>query len=647
MSSQSLDPLLVDMERSVQLLREQGWCVIADVVPETDVDAIRATVIDEEQRQTAVREGWVRTSIGSPDLSRNQKLSKAENIIPKIGQRSSFLLDPRYMGVLRSVLGGYVRVTSDFGIVTFPGNEREFWHADWPHNQTVAAHIPEPYGTTLMHLGSLVMLTDFTIDNGGTIVLPGSHLFERNPTGAGDETYAGAEHYAEQQVTGKAGSILIYDSRLWHSIAPNRTARPRVALAIRFAPWWLNLEVRRPGSIQAKSIENMAVGRPTPVPTLSRLEYEALPPAVRPLYEHWIDGNRDLPLPRASLTSSGLPPSQDTVLDPAPVDDSLLFDLRHLQYALPMTQLAIDFGLFQFLERQSAGLAAITQFLGCTTRAAEAMLAVEASLGLLEALEDGRYCLSEEARTYLLPASPFYRAVLLGDSDQMLQRLKIAFRPDHDAISPLAGETERLDEGELSDFVERMDALARPVAISLAKNSLWSTTRRLLDVGGGAGAFCIAIAQRHPEISCTLLERGPVCRIAAEQVARSGLSGRIKMFDRNMLSDPFPKGHDAILFSNIFHNWDAQTCLLLAKKAFESLDPRGVLVLHEVLLHERKDGPLGAACFSVAMLLSHRGKQYTYDELRDIVVQAGFQDCRAEPTLGRYHIVYATKPSLS
>lgn len=643
MSLQSLDPITVETGRSVELLREQGWCVIEDVVPETDVIAIRDIIISEERRQTADRLGWTRTSIGSPDLSRNQKLSKAQNIIPKVGQRSSFLLDHRYMAVLRSVLGGYVRVTSDFGIVTFPGNEREFWHADWPHNQTVAAHIPEPYGTTLMHLGSLVMLTDFTSENGGTIVLPGSHLFERNPTGSGNESYASTAQRSEQQVTGKAGSVLVYDSRLWHSIAPNRTASPRVALAIRFAPWWLNLEVRRPGSIEAKLIETMAVGRPTPVPTLSRLEYEALPVAVRPLYEHWLDGRTDLPLPKARVSSAGPTTPQNA----APMDDSLLFDLRHMQYALPMTQLALNLGLFEFLDRKPADLAAITGFLGCTTRAAEAMLAVEASLGLLEVLEHGRYCLSEQARTYLVRTSPFYRAVLLSYGDQTLQRLKVAFEPDHDAISPLAGELDDVDESELRDFVNRMDVLARPAVISLAKNNVWSNTRRLLDIGGGAGAACIAIAQTHPDIACTLLDRGPVCKIAAERIAQADLSERIKTLDRNMLSEPLPEGHDAILFSNIFHNWDAQTCLLLAEKAFAAIEPGGIVVLHEVLLNERKDGPLGAACFSVAMLLSHRGKQYTLDELRDILVQAGFQDCRAEPTLGRYHIIYATKPSLS
>jgi acetylserotonin N-methyltransferase len=83
---------------------------------------------------------------------------------------------------------------------------------------------------------------------------------------------------------------------------------------------------------------------------------------------------------------------------------------------------------------------------------------------------------------------------------------------------------------------------------------------------------------------------------------------------------------------------------MLARKAYAALDPGGTIALHEVLLHERKDGPLGAACFSTAMLLSQRGKQYTLPELRGILASAGFEDCRAEPALGRYHLVCAVRP---
>ncbi|MBV6325088.1 methyltransferase [Duganella violaceipulchra] len=618
------------------LIRQQGWCVLPKLLSEEDVIAIRAIVLSEERRQTREREGWTRTSIGSADPARNRLLSKAENIVPRIGPHASFLCDPRYMGVLQGLLGGYVRVSSDFGIVTFPGNEREFWHADWPYNQTVAAHLPIPYGDTILHLGSLVMLTDFTLENGATLVVPGSHAWGRNPTAAECLADASAVHADEQQVTGGAGSVLIYDTRLWHSIAENHSAAPRVALAIRFAPWWLNLEVRRPGSVQARLVEQAMPGRPTPIPTLSRLDFEAMLPAVRPLYAHWLDERADLPLVPPAPQSAGA------------VDDALLFDLRHARLALPMTQLALERGLFDNLARAPAGALAVAEFLGCSARAAEAMLAVVAALGLLEAGDDGRFSLAPQARHYMLPESPYFRPALLDREDDTLGLLRLAFAPGHDAITPLASDAiGPAQHAGLRDVTLRMDALARPAAPVLAERAPFAGRRRLLDVGGGGGAMCLAIAARHPGLSCTLLDREPVCAIAAERIASSGQEGRIRTLARDMLREPLPEGQDAILFANIFHNWDPATCSALARKAFDALEPGGVVVLYEVLLNPRKDGPLAAACFSVTMLLSHRGKQYTFAELEAMLGHCGFIECRAEPVFGRYHMICATKPEFA
>lgn len=641
MTAQASPPTAPDVRQFVAAFRRQGWCVLEDVVPADDAIAIRAIVLEEERRQAPQQQGWVRTSIGSADAARNRKLSKAHTIMPKLGQRASFLLETRYQAVLRSLLGDYLRVSSDFGIVTFPGNEREFWHADWPYNQTVAAHIPEPYGTTLMHVGSLLMLTDFTCENGGTLVLPGSHLAERNPTALRDEGAAGAQHSREVQISGRAGSVLIYDARLWHSVAENRTDSPRVALAVRFAPWWLNLEVRRPGSLQAKRVESAAAGRPTPVPLLARHEYEALPREVRPLYEHWVDEDVGPAFGRGRAAGEARGALE---AGPDPCDDALLFDLRQLRYALPMTQLAAELGLFDFLAAKSADVAEVARFLDCSERAAEVMLSVETSLGLLIVQDEGRYGLGDQARTYLVSGSPFHRPSLLARSDPLFERVAASFRRGHDATSPLAGDVDGLTEGEVRDFVDRMDALARPAAVTLARSRVWSRTRRLLDVAGGAGAFCTALAEHWPEVRCTLLERAPVAAIATRRIAQRQLCDRIAVVGGNMLTEELPRGHDAVLFSNVFHNWDPATNLSLARKAFAALEPGGIILLHEVLLNADKAGPLGAACFSVAMLLSHSGRQYTFNELGTILREAGFEGARREPALGRYHLVWATKP---
>lgn len=72
-------------------------------------------------------------------------------------------------------------------------------------------------------LNCLIMIDDFTIENGGTYLLPQSHLEERKPTD--EEFFARAV-----QATGKAGDILIFNANVWHASAPNKTQNGRKAI---------------------------------------------------------------------------------------------------------------------------------------------------------------------------------------------------------------------------------------------------------------------------------------------------------------------------------------------------------------------------------------------------------------------------------
>jgi ectoine hydroxylase-related dioxygenase (phytanoyl-CoA dioxygenase family) len=72
-------------------------------------------------------------------------------------------------------------------------------------------------------LNCLIMVDDFTIENGGTYLLPYSHLEERKPS---DE-----EFFTKAiQATGKAGDILIFNANIWHASAPNKTQSDRKAI---------------------------------------------------------------------------------------------------------------------------------------------------------------------------------------------------------------------------------------------------------------------------------------------------------------------------------------------------------------------------------------------------------------------------------
>ncbi|WP_168795577.1 phytanoyl-CoA dioxygenase family protein [Paraburkholderia aromaticivorans] len=76
-------------------------------------------------------------------------------------------------------------------------------------------------------VNALVMLDDFTLDNGATHILSHSQNLQQQP--ANEHFYAQAS-----RATGKRGSVLLFDSRMWHATGRNTTDAPRRALTLTF-----------------------------------------------------------------------------------------------------------------------------------------------------------------------------------------------------------------------------------------------------------------------------------------------------------------------------------------------------------------------------------------------------------------------------
>jgi ectoine hydroxylase-related dioxygenase (phytanoyl-CoA dioxygenase family) len=80
-------------------------------------------------------------------------------------------------------------------------------------------------GSTPILLNMLIMVHDFTIENGGTLILPKSHLKEGEPT---------KEFWDKNKIslTGKAGDLIIWNSNVYHASGINKTQSDRIAIPI-------------------------------------------------------------------------------------------------------------------------------------------------------------------------------------------------------------------------------------------------------------------------------------------------------------------------------------------------------------------------------------------------------------------------------
>jgi cyclopropane fatty-acyl-phospholipid synthase-like methyltransferase len=154
--------------------------------------------------------------------------------------------------------------------------------------------------------------------------------------------------------------------------------------------------------------------------------------------------------------------------------------------------------------------------------------------------------------------------------------------------------------------------------------------RRILDLGGGSGAYSIAFAKAAPDIHCEILDVPEVVPLTSEYVQKAGVASQVKVRGGDMLEDDFGSGYDIIMLNAICHMFSEQQNRDLFRRARKALAPKGRLVVQDFVLNPDKTGPQQAAMFSLNMLVNtDAGASYSEPEYTDWMKAAGFGEvCR-------------------
>jgi O-methyltransferase domain/Dimerisation domain len=334
-------------------------------------------------------------------------------------------------------------------------------------------------------------------------------------------------------------------------------------------------------------------------------------------------------------------------------DDKPMWDLWLSAYWLPAVTAAVDIDVFESLAKSPASHTTLAGRLGLSTRGTEILLPLFVSLRLL-VRHDGRYQLTDVARLYLLRDSPYFWGGLLsrmGTASPQYDAVKEALRRGEPTSTTGRRDDRPVDawaSGQVEMKQARMIAALMhshsvPAALGMARNVDFAGVRRLLDVGGGSGCFCIALAERHPQLHCTIMELPAMCEVAGEYIAAARLGERVDTRAVDMFRQEWPRGYDAMFFSNILHDWDFDTCAQLLAKARAALPDGGRVFIHEALLDDSGTGPVTVTTFSLVMLLGTQGRQFTFAELKQLLVNAGFDHIDVTPSYGYYSVVQGVR----
>ncbi len=95
----------------------------------------------------------------------------------------------------------------------------------------------------------LIMLDDFTLDNGATYIASGSHRSNQKPNEA--EFYQHAE-----RITGKAGDVVAFDSNTWHAAGMNQSNSIRRGLTLTYSRPFMKPQIDFPRFLGENYLSN-------------------------------------------------------------------------------------------------------------------------------------------------------------------------------------------------------------------------------------------------------------------------------------------------------------------------------------------------------------------------------------------------------
>lgn len=152
---------------------------------------------------------------------------------------------------------------------------------------------------------------------------------------------------------------------------------------------------------------------------------------------------------------------------------------------------------------------------------------------------------------------------------------------------------------------------------------------RMLDVGGGSGAYSIAFAQAHENLTATLLDLPTVLPIAQRHIDAAGLAGRIRTRAGDLRQDSLGSSFSMVFASAICHMLSPNENQNLFCRSSEALEKGGHVVVQDFILEPDKTAPKQAALFALNMLVgTPAGSTYCYEEYADWLRAAGFANVR-------------------
>jgi hypothetical protein len=152
---------------------------------------------------------------------------------------------------------------------------------------------------------------------------------------------------------------------------------------------------------------------------------------------------------------------------------------------------------------------------------------------------------------------------------------------------------------------------------------------RLLDAGGGLGAYALALVDLCPGAHAVVLERPRI--VAAARRALGPRAAALELREGDLTLSPLGEGYQVALLNHVLHTGSPESAQSIVARVAEALAPGGLLAVKELWIAPDRTG--GATGLLYALAMSLVGEEVAVDDtdrLAERLRRAGLVDIRIE-----------------
>ena len=302
---------------------------------------------------------------------------------------------------------------------------------------------------------------------------------------------------------------------------------------------------------------------------------------------------------------------------------------------------AFELDIFSVLDKKPLTSVETAKKIKADARATDRLMSAVAAIGFLEKKND-KFQNTLESSAFLVKGKPGYMSGLMHTISlwQTWSTLTESVRKGTSVIERAKAINKR-DHKWLEAFIGAMHYRASRQAPEIVARVNMKGVKKVLDVGGGSGAFAMAFANAGKNITATVFDLPNVVPITLKYIFDEKMNEKVDAVSGDYNTNPFPKGYDIVFLSAVVHINSFKGNVKLIKKCASALNPGGRIIIQDHVMSDDRISPAGGALFAINMLVgTEEGDTYTQKEMCEWFEKAGLKfEKKIETFMGNFLVI--------